>query len=200
MSTNPSLIISAAHTWQFPDPSLPEIVFVGRSNVGKSSLINHLTGVKKQAKVSSTPGKTQLINFFSYSPYTFVDLPGYGFAKVSKSLREKWGKLIHTYLETRQNIGLIILLIDLRHSPSQDDMVFAEWASTKNVPIIVIYTKSDKLSLALQKQQEIKNTLLLQKVFQETKVSYIPYSIKSTKARMILKKEIEKTVAIKAIR
>lgn len=186
-------VTSAADPKQFPETTLPEIAVVGRSNVGKSSLINHFTQQKKLAHVSAKPGKTQLINFFSLKGKGFlVDLPGYGFAKVSKDIREKWGNLIQAYLESRKNLRLLLLLIDLRHPPTKDDLAFAKWAAHFQKPLLIIFTKADKLTTNEQKNQVEKNFGLLKQAIGDTPVSHILYSIKNAKARIPLGKEIEK--------
>lgn len=137
---------SSAHT-QCPPPDLPEFAFIGRSNVGKSSLINMLTARKNLAKVSGKPGKTQLINHFLINEaWYLVDLPGYGWAKVSKSEKEKWGAMIHDYLIERKNLMLIFVLIDIRLPPQPIDVEFINWLGENGIPFALIFTKADKLS------------------------------------------------------
>nr|NGX60401.1 putative GTP-binding protein EngB [Chlamydiota bacterium] len=121
MSSKSCFLTSAAEPSQFPEHAQPEIAFVGRSNVGKSSLLNHFTQSKKLAHVSTKPGKTQLINFFTFGNLTLVDLPGYGYANVPKKMRDEWGNLIQEYLKSRKNLALVLLLVDLRHPPTKDD-------------------------------------------------------------------------------
>ncbi len=131
---------------QCPPANKPEYAFIGRSNVGKSSLINALTG-RRIAKVSSVPGKTQLINHFEVNKEWFlVDLPGYGWAKVSKKIKDQWEENIHDYLLERENLRCLFLLIDIRHDPQKNDMEFMEWLSYNDIPFVLVFTKKDKLS------------------------------------------------------
>jgi GTP-binding protein len=139
-------IISAVGPDQYPDTGYPEIVFAGRSNVGKSSLINSLCSQRALARISGQPGKTQTINFFSINDHLYlVDLPGYGYAEKSKGKRREWGEFITNYLQKRDRLALIVHLIDLRHEPMNNDREAAEWLSGLNVPYIVVGTKADKI-------------------------------------------------------
>lgn len=132
-----------------PEGIYPEYAFTGRSNVGKSSLINFLCGRKSLAKTSSTPGKTQLINHFLINKNWFLaDLPGYGYAKHSKTEREKWTHLIHNYLIHRPNLMCVFQLIDSRHDPQKNDMDFMQWMGQKGIPFVIVFTKADKLKPA----------------------------------------------------
>ncbi len=140
-------IKSSADYRQCPDPVIPEYAFIGRSNVGKSSLINMLTGRKKLAKTSGTPGKTQLINHFLINDnWYLVDLPGYGFAKTSKVNRQTWEKMINHYLEQRTNLVNTFILVDARHEPQKSDLAFIQRFGEKGWPFVLVFTKSDKLS------------------------------------------------------
>lgn len=140
-------IKSAVWPPQYPPGILPEIAFVGRSNVGKSSLINTLVGRKNLAKTSNTPGRTQLINFFTINEImSFVDLPGYGFAKVSQSIKKDWGDMIESYLRERRNLAIVIFILDLRRNPSADDLSLRNWLDHYCIPYVYILTKADKLS------------------------------------------------------
>lgn len=144
---NAEFILSAAKPEQFIKTDLPEICFAGRSNVGKSSMINKILGRKNLVKVGNTPGKTRLINFFNIdSKYIFTDLPGYGYAAVSKAERAAWGKLIEYYFTYRQNLALCVLLLDIRRIPNNDDMKMIAAMKSRNVPLISVLTKADKLS------------------------------------------------------
>ncbi|MBI9013542.1 MAG: YihA family ribosome biogenesis GTP-binding protein [Clostridiales bacterium] len=149
-------VTSAVTKDQYPESTLPEIAMVGRSNVGKSSLINMLINRKNLARTSSTPGKTQLINFFDIdSKFTLVDLPGYGYARVSKEQKKTWGKIIETYLKTRSNLLEVILLVDLRHKPTAEDIEMYKWIKTFGFNGIVVGTKHDKIKKS-QLQKHIK--------------------------------------------
>lgn len=159
-------IISAVKRNQYPVDNRVEIAFVGRSNVGKSSIINALANRRKLAKVSQTPGKTRLINFFLINnDFYLVDLPGYGYAKVSKKEKESWGKTIETYLHGREPLKRVVLLVDSRHKPTADDIMMHEWIKHYGYDVIVVATKSDKLSNnELPKAKKlIKETLKLEK-------------------------------------
>jgi len=156
-------VISSPDIQKCPEPNLPEYAFIGRSNVGKSSLINMLTDNKKLAKISGSPGKTQLINHFLINDkWYLVDLPGYGFAKSSKKAREKWGLMIRKYLVKRKNLLCIFILIDSRLSPQKADIDFINWIGINKLPFVIIFTKTDKLN-KIQLTQNInlfKNRLL----------------------------------------
>ena len=153
----------------FPDagvrlePSLPEIAFIGRSNVGKSSLINALLGRPGMARVSSSPGKTTLLNFYRLPSLYLVDLPGYGFARASKTDRAGYRKLIHSYLRSRQTLSGIVWLLDIRHDPSKEDREMQELLIESRRPVLAVLTKPDKLSraAAAARQRELAETLQL---------------------------------------
>lgn len=154
---------SSKQVGQCPPPNKPEFAFIGRSNVGKSSLINMLAGKKNLAKTSQTPGKTQLINHFLVNEgWYMVDLPGYGFAKVSKKERESWETMIFDYLTQRENLLCIFVLIDSRHSVQKVDLDLMLWLGEKGLPFAIVFTKTDKLSSTqLEKSLEsYKNELM----------------------------------------
>ncbi|TWI57075.1 ribosome biogenesis GTP-binding protein YihA/YsxC [Halalkalibacter nanhaiisediminis] len=131
---------------QYPTTRLPEIALSGRSNVGKSSFINKMINRKGLARTSQKPGKTQTLNFYEINEQIyFVDVPGYGFAKVPKSEREAWGKMIETYLQDREQLKAVVQIVDLRHPPSADDKMMYQWLKHFDIPVIVVATKSDKI-------------------------------------------------------
>lgn len=157
-------IISAVKRHQYPTDNRVEVAFVGRSNVGKSSLINSLTNRKKLAKVSQTPGKTRLVNFFLINnDFYLVDLPGYGYAKVSKTEKESWGKTVEMYLTGREPLKRVVLLVDSRHKPTADDIMMHEWIKHFGYDVTIVATKSDKLTRNNLKKSEkvIRETLKL---------------------------------------
>ena len=144
--TSAEFISSSVDVKRCPTPDKAEFAFIGRSNVGKSSLINMLTMSKKLAKTSGTPGKTQTINHFLINnAWYLVDLPGYGYASVSKSLRAGFGKIIESYVTQRENLCCLFVLLDIRHEPQKIDLSFVEWAGSKGIPICLLFTKTDKL-------------------------------------------------------
>jgi GTP-binding protein len=153
------LMTSCAHASQFPPPELPEIAFLGRSNVGKSSLLNALVQRKKLARTSGTPGKTRLIHFFKVqvgsTDLVLVDLPGYGWAKVSRKERDGWQRLVESYLESRPVLRAALLLQDLRRDPTEDETLLLDWLAEREVPRMVVLTKIDKLK-QMRRQQRIK--------------------------------------------
>ncbi len=157
---------SATNPSQYPEELLPEIAFVGRSNVGKSSLINTLVNRRQLVKTSSTPGRTQLINFFDInSTFSFVDLPGYGYAKVPASVRKNWGPMIETYLSGRKTLKGAVMILDLRRLPGQTEMDLVDWMAHHRIPGLLILTKTDKLSRSRQlvRHRDIAETLGIEK-------------------------------------
>ena len=143
---NAEILLSAANKSHYPQDEIPEIALAGRSNVGKSSFINTLLNRKNLARTSGKPGKTQLLNFFNIDDkLRFVDVPGYGYAKVSKTERAKWGKMIEEYLTSRENLRAVVSLVDFRHEPSADDVQMYEFLKYYEIPVIVVATKADKV-------------------------------------------------------
>lgn len=143
-----SFLKSAFQKNQYPPPDRPEIAFAGKSNVGKSSLINVLVNRKKMARTSSTPGRTQALNFFDIrdKDLLMVDLPGYGFASVPLQVKRSWGNMVETYLKTRKNLKAVVVILDIRRDPSEGDMGLLNWLSVYGIKAILVLTKADKLS------------------------------------------------------
>jgi GTP-binding protein len=145
--TSAEFVISAVAPKQYPTDGLPEIALVGRSNVGKSSLLNKLMNRKGLARTSSKPGKTQTLNYFRVNQQLYlVDFPGYGYARVAKSIKEQWGKMIQTYLTQRKELRFILQLVDIRHAPSKDDIAMYDWCKQIGIPTVVVATKGDKIA------------------------------------------------------
>ena len=143
---NAEILLSAANKSHYPQDDIPEIALAGRSNVGKSSFINTMLNRKNLARTSGKPGKTQLLNFFNIDDkLRFVDVPGYGYAKVSKTERAKWGRMIEEYLTSRVNLRAVVSLVDLRHEPSADDVQMYEFLKYYEIPVILVATKADKI-------------------------------------------------------
>ncbi|HEM4266390.1 TPA: YihA family ribosome biogenesis GTP-binding protein [Streptococcus suis] len=143
---NAEILLSAVSKAQYPCDDIPEIALAGRSNVGKSSFINTLLGRKNLARTSGKPGKTQQLNFYNIDDkIRFVDVPGYGYAKVSKTERAKWGKMIEEYLTTRENLRVVVSLVDMRHEPSADDVQMYDFLKYYEIPVIIVATKADKI-------------------------------------------------------
>ena len=149
-------ITSAVKPSQYPLPEFPEIAFAGRSNVGKSSLINVLVNRRRLVKTSRTPGRTQLINFFLINDIlSFVDLPGYGYAKVPAAVKKKWGPMIETYLSSRKSLKGVILIMDIRRSPGEEELNFIDWLASEDLACLMVLTKADKLSKTRQDKQHV---------------------------------------------
>lgn len=160
--TQAEFIISAVSPKQYPQGTLPEFALAGRSNVGKSSFINKMINRKNLARTSSKPGKTQTLNYYLINKdLYFVDLPGYGYAKVSKSEKEKWGKMMEEYLQTREPLRAVLQIVDIRHSPTKDDQGMYEYLKHYGIPVIVIATKADKIPKGKWQKhlKEVRTTL-----------------------------------------
>lgn len=183
---------TAVNPRQYPAGNMPEIAFAGRSNVGKSSIINTLLNRKKLARVGNVPGKTRVINFFNVDDRLyFVDLPGYGYANVSKAEKLKWGNMIETYLHSRQQLKLIIMVVDIRHKPTENDKIMYDWLMSKTIPHILIASKADKISKSRVREMllEIKSTLSIAEG-----VALIPFSSGTQYGRKEVWNEIDKFI------
>src|SRR5699024_8857760 len=166
--------ISAVSAKQYPKTNLPEIALAGRSNVGKSSFINRMLGRKNLVRTSSKPGKTRTLNFYRINDaFYFVDVPGYGYAKVSKKERAKWGRMMEEYFNAREQVQLIVQIIDSRHKTTEDDIRMFEYVHYIQVPLLVIATKVDKLKKSVRKKQLNKLQSTIQ---QYADVGIIPFS------------------------
>lgn len=177
---NPRFITTAVASDGYPvlkDPrgnELPEVAVAGRSNVGKSSLLNHLFGVKGMVKTSATPGKTQALNFFTVNDQlVFVDLPGYGFANVPAPVRKKWGPMVQGYLNNRPQLKLILFLFDIRRIPNEEDIEFLDWAALSGKAVILVMTKTDKVN----QSEKIKFTRRILEAFDAENLHCINYSV-----------------------
>lgn len=181
-----TFVISSPKAENCPKPDMPEYAFIGRSNVGKSSLINMLTGQKNLAKTSNTPGKTQLINhFLANKKFYIVDLPGYGFAKVSQNTRASWEKMIEHYLKERPNLVTVFVLIDSRHDPQPLDLAFLRNLGEWGIPFNIIFTKADK---STQKDASRNAKVFIEAMKKEWE--FIPRSFMTSSVKTLGKKEI----------
>jgi GTP-binding protein len=178
--TSAEFITSATKPSQYPTVALPEIAFAGRSNVGKSSLINTLVNRKHLVKTSSTPGRTRLINFFDINRRMgFVDLPGYGYAKVPVSVRKKWGPMIETYLSDRETLRGVMVIMDIRRIPQQEELNLLGWLNHYAIASILVLTKTDKLSKNKQAHQQN----LIARTLERPKSDFILFSAKTRRGR-----------------
>lgn len=181
-------IKSAVDITNYPKADLPEIAFAGRSNVGKSSLINSLLNRKNLVKVSSTPGKTRLINFFKINnQFSFVDLPGYGFARVPPAIKKTWQGMIETYLKKRKNLKLVVLIFDIRHNLTENDRLMVEWLHFYGIQAVFIANKSDKI----KKNQKKKQVQLILNSLNSQEEKVVIFSSKDQEGKKELWKIIE---------
>ncbi|PKM94077.1 MAG: YihA family ribosome biogenesis GTP-binding protein [Firmicutes bacterium HGW-Firmicutes-1] len=180
---------------QFPTTGLPEIAFAGRSNVGKSSLINGLINRKALARTSGQPGKTRTINYYNVENVVyFVDLPGYGYAKSSKTSREEWGKMIEYYLKKRQELKIVVLLVDIRHEPSENDKMMVNWIRGNGFEPVIVATKADKIN----RSQIQKHISMIRKALKLSDASaIIPFSSMTKQGRDAIWDEFEDQLGFK---
>lgn len=179
-------------TSRLPDNELPEVAFAGKSNVGKSSLINALVNRKSLARTSSEPGKTQTINFYNLNKEIYlVDLPGYGYAKTSKETREKWGRMIERYLQTSKQLKRVFLLIDIRHEPGENDCLMYNWVVNAGFDPVIICTKADKISRgAVQKNLKV----IRDKLKAPGNITMIPFSAETKLGREEIHALLEQSI------
>ena len=176
-------VISAVRPQQYPAEELPEFAFAGRSNVGKSSLINTLVSRRKLVQTSSTPGKTRLINFFRVNDaLMFVDLPGYGYARVSEEERRKWRPMIEQYLSRRENLKAVVLILDIRRTPNEEDAQLLNWLARREVAAVLVVTKADKLS----KTSQLKQLKIIAGALETDPDELVLFSAKSRLGRDVL--------------
>ena len=174
---------------QLPESDLPEIAFAGRSNVGKSSLLNKLFQRKNLARVSSVPGKTITINFYQVDEYNFVDLPGYGYAKVAKTEKDRWAEMMEGYFNSDRNIKLVVQLVDMRHPPTKDDFMMMEFLQATGYEFIVVMTKADKLKKKKDYNERLEKSKQEMSFVPEERI--IPFSSENGQGLDIVKKYIE---------
>ena len=185
-------VLSAKEPAHYPAASLPEIAFAGRSNVGKSSLINTLLNRKGLARTSNTPGRTQEINFFRVNErFAFIDLPGYGYAKVPEAIRKQWGPMVETYLRERDTLRLVVVILDVRRDPSAEDLQLMEWLQCYRIPFLICLTKTDKVS-----RNELANRrrLIAEKLRFSPEPALMAFSAKTGEGKELLWREIKKTM------
>ena len=187
---NAQFITSAASRGQFISSEKPIIAVCGKSNVGKSSFINMLAGQKKLAKVSQEPGRTRLINYFDFGSFVLADLPGYGYARVSKAEKAKWAKLLDDFFLDSGNIAHVIALCDIRHDPTADDITMLNFLSARAIPFTIVATKADKLSRA----QAEKSLSSIASVYKVGKSDIIPVSSKTRQGFGGIMEEIQKVI------
>src|SRR5690625_3338098 len=191
--TKAEIIISAVSQAQYPKTNIPEIALAGRSNVGKSSFINKMVNRKNLVRTSSKPGKTRTLNFYTINDdlFYFVDVPGYGYAKVSKSEQAKWGKMMEEYFETREQLQLVVLIVDIRHKPTREDIQMYDYIKYLVIPILIIATKHDKID----KNKRTQHINQIKNVFSHGEdVTIIPFSAETSENKDIIWKEIEKYI------
>lgn len=187
MIKSAEFVKSSKEVGECPDRMIPEYAFIGRSNVGKSSLINHLTNRNKLAKTSSTPGKTQLINHFLINDEWFlVDLPGYGWAQTSKTNKAAWKQMIEEYLIQRPNLASVFVLVDVRHEPQKIDVEFIQWLGEEGIPFSIVFTKSDKLGKNVVKSNVGAYKSFLRKSWEELPPTFVTSSAEKIGGEEIL--------------
>ncbi|MCK9363874.1 MAG: ribosome biogenesis GTP-binding protein YihA/YsxC [Syntrophales bacterium] len=186
-------VLSAKEPHHYPPADIPEVAFAGRSNVGKSSLINTLLNRKRLARTSTTPGRTQEINFFSVNEsFFFVDLPGYGYAKVPEAIRRQWGPMVETYLSDRPTLKLVIMILDVRRDPSGEDMQLMRWLAHYSLDFLLVLTKTDKIS---RNELAVRRRVIEELIGPSVKLSLLVFSAKTGAGKELVWREIEKKIA-----
>jgi GTP-binding protein len=185
-------VLSAKEPAHYPPAALPEIAFAGRSNVGKSSLINTLLNRKGLARTSNTPGRTQEINFFRVNDrFAFIDLPGYGYAKVPESIRKQWGPMVETYLRVRDTLHLVVLILDVRRDPSEEDLQLIHWLPFYQIPFLIVLTKTDKVS---SNEFAKRRRRIVEQIGLPPETPLVAFSAKTGAGKESLWREIRKAV------
>ncbi len=186
-------VLSAKEPRHYPPAGLPEVAFVGRSNVGKSSLINTLLNRKRLARTSTTPGRTQEINFFLVNDrFFFVDLPGYGYAKAPEAIRRQWGPMVETYLGDRQTLKFVIMILDVRRDPSDQDMQLLRWLVHYSIDFLLVLTKTDKIS---RNELAVRKRAIEELISADVKPDLLVFSAKTGEGKEPVWREIEKKLA-----
>jgi GTP-binding protein len=186
-------VLSAKEPAHYPPAALPEIAFAGRSNVGKSSLINTLLNRKGLARTSNTPGRTQEINFFRVNDrFAFIDLPGYGYAKVPESIRKQWGPMVETYLRVRKTLHLVVLILDVRRDPSEEDRQLIDWLPFYQIPFLIVLTKTDKVS---NNEFAERRRRIAEKIGLPAEIPLVAFSAKTGSGKESLWREVRKAVS-----
>lgn len=190
--TKAEIVTSGTREEHYPKGNFPEIALAGRSNVGKSSFINKIIGRKNLVRISSKPGKTRTLNFYTINDlFYFVDVPGYGYAQVSKTERDKWGKMMEDYFETREQLKVVVLITDMRHDPTKDDLQMFHYIDQLEIPVIVIATKQDKITKG-KRAAHLNN---VKKHFTGNQdVTVIPFSSETGENKELVWREITKYI------
>jgi GTP-binding protein len=189
--TSSEFVTSAVKPEQYPAPEYPEVAFAGRSNVGKSSLINKLVNRRRLVKTSSTPGRTQLINFFIVNAgLSLVDLPGYGYAKVPAAVKKQWGPMVEAYIANRANLKAVVLLMDIRRTPKAEEFNLMDWLRHHRIPMILVLTKADKLS----KSQQGRQRKIAAEILGVDAGDFVLFSAKSGLGKSVLWEMIDQVV------